>query len=255
MRITDKQWTNYINILRTLNDKAANEMTAYINQLRRQGIDGQERARRLIGRAYALATKYGEGAAAAACDMYDAIAVLQGAPVPAATPAQTATGEEVAKTINGTLKTGNDEIVSASVGRLVKLAGVDTIMQNALRDGAEWAWIPRGDTCAFCYALASRGWQKASKNAIKNGHAEHIHANCDCTYAIRFNKDMDVEGYDPEEYREMYYGADGKTPEERINAMRREFYAKNKDRINAQQRAAYAKRKELESSAAEEIDV
>ena len=81
-----------------------------------------------------------------------------------------------------------------------------------------------------------------------------VHANCDCTYAIRFD-DSEVEGYDPRKYEEMYYDADGKKPQDRINAMRREFYAQNKDEINAQKRSAYEKRKERESSAAEEINV
>jgi hypothetical protein len=45
------------------------------------------------------------------------------------------------------------------------------------------------------------------------------------------------------------------TPKNRINAMRREAYAQNKEEINAQKRSAYAKRKELNSSEAEEINV
>jgi len=153
------------------------------------------------------------------------------------------------------MKTGNNEIVSSSVGRLVKMAGVDTTMQNALRDGAEWAWIPVGDTCAFCITLASRGWQRASRKALKNGHAEHIHANCDCTYAIRFDGSSEVEGYDSGAYLDLYQDADGRTPTQKINAMRREFYAENREKINAQKRAAYQKRIERESSAAEEIEV
>ena len=109
--------------------------------------------------------------------------------------------------MNGTLKTGNAETVSGSVGRLVKMAGVDTVMKNALRDGAMWAWIPQGsETCAFCIMLASRGWQHASKNALRHGHAQHIHAHCDCLYAVRFDDSTDYAGYDPQRYLDMYYG-------------------------------------------------
>lgn len=224
MTIPLSDWLKFIRTLSALNNKAAGELARYID--RQGGLDSVDRDA-LINYAYGLVTKYGEGATAAAAEMYDAIAVLSGANVPPAVPAATATYAETAKAINGTLKTGNEEIVSGAVGRMVKMAGVDTTMQNALRDGAEWAWIPMGDTCAFCIALASRGWQRASKKALKGGHAEHIHANCDCTYAIRFD-DSEVEGYDPEKYRKMYSGADGDTPRERINAMRREFYARNK---------------------------
>jgi hypothetical protein len=153
------------------------------------------------------------------------------------------------------MKTGNPNIVADATGRLVKMVSADTMQQNALRDGADWAWIPQGDTCAFCIALASRGWQKASKKAIKNGHAEHIHANCDCTYAVRFSDKRDVEGYHPQQYFDMYEGADGNTPQQRINAMRREFYQDNKEIINEQKRSAYAKRIERNSSEAEAFNV
>ena len=76
-----------------------------------------------------------------------------------------------------------------------------------------------------------------SKNALRNGHAEHIHANCDCQYAVRFNDNTSIEGYDPDKYREMYENAEGSTPQEKINSMRRMKYQENK-------RAAYAESKE-----------
>ena len=252
MQIPSKAWDKYIARLRKMSDKAARLMLERVSGLDLSALSANERAE-IIDYAYALATKYGEGTGALAAEMYDALAEIAAAPVPAAVPAQTATYAEVAKAVNGTLKTGNAEIVSASVGRMVKMAGVDTTIQNALRDGAEWAWIPVGDTCAFCITLASRGWQRASKKAIKGGHAEHIHANCDCTYAIRFDSGTTVEGYTPDRYLRMYDGADGSTPNERINAMRRDAYAKNRELINEQKRSAYAKRKERESSEAEEI--
>lgn len=258
-RITTRSWNNYIGILRRVSERASNEMRAMITKLSNQYNEGlityEEYEDAAIDYAYALAQKYGEAAGAAACEMYDAIASLQGANVPPAVPAATATMDETARAVVGTMKTGNVNIVADATGRLVKLVGVDTMQQNALRDGAEWAWIPMGDTCAFCLTLASRGWQHASKKALRNGHAEHVHANCDCTYAVRFDNSLDVEGYDPQKYLDMYYGAEGNSPEARINAMRREFYAKNKETINAQKRSAYAKRVERNSSAAEEINV
>ena len=253
MTISRKVWQRYIDGLRKVNDEAAQQawkyLTAHWDDMSTQaGIDA------LIDYCFGLATKYGDAASALAAQMYDAMAAATGASVAPALPAETATMQEVAQAVVGTIKTGNPEIVSSSVGRLVKMAGVDTTMQNALRDGAEWAWIPVGDTCAFCITLASRGWQRASKKAIKGGHAEHIHANCDCTYAIRFD-DSEVEGYSPRTYADLYQGADGRTPTQKINALRREFYAENREAINAQKRSTYAKRVERESSAAEELDV
>lgn len=250
MTISRKIWNTYIEKLRAINDKAVEEMRAWLQ------ANGIENADAMIDYAFALANKYGEASAALAAEMYDAAVELSGLFYPAALPAPAPTIREVAQAVVGTAKTGNLEIISSAVGRIVKLQGVDTTMQNALRDGAEWAWIPVGDTCAFCITLASRGWQKASKKALKNGHAEHIHANCDCTYAVRFGSKGNVEGYDPEKYRQMYYGADldgdVPSPKNRINALRREIYDENREKIRAQQASAYEKRKELESSAAEE---
>lgn len=189
----------------------------------------------LIAYAHALVTKYGEGSAELACQMYDALAAAAKAGVPAAEPAQPASYGEVARMVQATK--ASQPQMQQGVSRLVKRAGADTTLKNALRDGAEFAWIPQGDTCAFCLTLASRGWQKASQAAIKGGHAKHIHANCDCEYAIRFDGRSTVAGYDPDEYLRRYRAAGSD-----VNALRRVNYAKNRERINAQKRAAYALR-------------
>lgn len=253
MRISEKAWLEYIRKLRTVSDEASRLFLRYLTTHDVSTKKGRQEA---IDYAYALATKYSEGTAALACEVYDATAAASNVQVPAAEPAETPTYGEVAKTVNGTLKdNGSPETASQAIGRLVKRTGADTTLKNAIRDGAEFAWIPHGDTCAFCIMLASRGWQKASKAALKGGHAEHIHANCDCTYAIRFDGDTSVAGYEPGRYLDMYDSAEGRTWQDKLNAMRRSWYAENAERINAQKRSAYEKRAERESSAAEEVDV
>lgn len=254
MKISQKAWAKYIADLRAVNDKAASEMVAFMKTIDFNTDTGR---RALLDYAYAVSNKYGSAAAELACEMYDSMGLLSGMVLDPAVPADLATYGDVAKAVNGTLKVSqNLEEVAGAVSRWVKMVGVDTTMTNAIRDGAEWAWIPHGETCAFCITLASNGWQPASKKALKGGHAEHIHANCDCTYAIRFNSGTDVQGYDPGKYYEMYAdAAPGKNSTVKINAMRREFYAENKEQINAQKRDAYAKRQELNSSEAEETNV
>ena len=245
MKISQKEWQNYIARLRKINEKAAEKVANFIET---HDCSTPEGVKLLIDYAHAVATKYGEGAAELSCQMLDAVAEASGVYVPAAEPAATATYGEIAKTIYGTLATTRDpNAIGAAVGRSVKLASVDTLQQNALRDGAEWAWIPAGDTCPYCLMLASNGWQKASKKAIKNGHADHIHNNCDCTYCVRYDGETTVEGYDPDALYEQYVNA-GDTQRERLNALRRQHYAANRDYINAQKRAAYAKRMALKSA-------
>lgn len=206
-------------------------------------LSSEDAARSLVDYAYAIATKYGEGAASAACEMYDAVAILQNAKVPAAVPAETATYGETAKTVYGTLKTDPDTVPSA-VGRLVKQAGVDTTMHNAIRDGAEWAWIPSGDSCNFCLMLASQGWVKASNKVLEGGHASHIHNHCDCTFAIRFDGKSTVEGYDPDALRKIYDNAEGTTWKEKLRYLDRQSYAANRKTVRARKRTEYAARME-----------
>lgn len=231
MQITAKTWNEYITRLSRLNQKAGQLMRQYID------THGTGDADALITYAAALVTKYGEGSAELACQMYDALAEAANAGVPAAEPAEPADYGEVARMVNAT-KSQNPANLPNGVSRLVKRAGADTTLKNAVRDGAEWAWVPHGDTCPFCITLASNGWQKASSKVLKGGHAEHIHANCDCEFAIRFDHSTTVAGYDPEKYLKQYRDAGGD-----INKMRRVNYAANRKRINAQKRAAYAARR------------
>ena len=231
MQITTRTWNNYIARLSRLNEAAGQKMREYI---RLHGTDDTEA---LISYAYAVTTRYGEGSAELACQMYDALAEAANAGVPAAEPAEPADYGEVARMVNAT-KNQNPANLPNGVSRLVKRTGADTTLKNAVRDGAEWAWVPHGDTCPFCITLASNGWQKASSKVLKGGHAEHIHANCDCEFAIRFDHSTTVAGYDPEKYLKQYRDAGGD-----INKMRRVNYAANKERINAQKRAAYAARR------------
>ena len=234
MTVSMTEWAKYRDLLAKLSQKAAEEFRNAVwganGRWKGVGLGGIPR-NELIEYAYGLVAKYGDGSAELACQMYDAMAKVSGKTLAPAVPAETAQIGEVGKALNGTIKVSEDaDYVSSVVGRLVKQASQDTTLQNALRDGAQFAWIPAGETCAFCLTLASRGWQYASKQAIKGGHAEHIHANCDCAYAIRFNENTNVAGYDPDKYLSMYRHAEGSTPQAKINSMRREFYAQDKEK-------------------------
>lgn len=235
--ITAAEWKRYKDKLRQISEKAADQMQAYAQSHNFQ-MDKE-----MIDYAYALATKYGEASAELACEMYDELADYWNAQVPPAEPAATATYQEVSKAMNGCMKQSpSGNLISGVADRLVKQAGADTTIKNAIRDGAYWAWIPSGDTCAFCITLASRGWQKASKKVLKGDHAEHIHAHCDCTFAIAFRQ-ADTEKYpfyDPDKYYQKYIDANGN-----INEMRRKMYPNIAEARNARRRELYALKKEV----------
>ncbi len=219
MRISQNDWKNYISKLSKLSYASGALIEDWIEK------NGLDDPKALVDYAYRVVQKYGNGSAALSAAMYDVIADLQGAIVPPAEMAPLPEYGEVSKTVYGTLKTSqNPSEMGGAVSRLVKRAGADTTLQNAQRDRAEFAWIPSGDTCAFCLTLASRGWQTVSKKALKNGHAEHIHSNCNCEYAIRFDKNSGVAGYDPDVYKAMYDSAEGKNSKDKINFLRRMTY-------------------------------
>lgn len=241
MTIPAGAWSRYRTSLSVISKQASDAMAAYIERI--GGFAGHERE--IVAYAYSLASTYGEATGALACELYDAIAMASNASVPAAEPAETATYAETAQAVYGTAKQ-SEAVIPQTIGRLVKQVSADTMLQNAARDGAQFAWIPGGsETCAFCITLASRGWQNISKRTLRKGHAEHIHANCDCNYVVRHNTDTDVRGYDPEEYLAAYTEASGAKPKDKINTMRRELYQQNKEAINAQKRRAYAERQAM----------
>lgn len=248
MEITTAQWNRYIGILRKLDDYAYDAFLSKMQDCHLlddfgnivADIDDWGR-KQLINSAYTIAAQSSEATAAVSAEMYSLMAEMQGKVIDVPELEPIPSIEDVAKTVNGVLKTShNSNEMSSAVARLVKRTGVRTTRRNARRDRAEFAWIPSGDSCAFCLALASNGWQSVQSA----DHQEHIHANCDCTYAVRFDGVSNVEGYNPDEYRKEYYSADGSDPTEKINSIRRKYYDENKDKINAQKRAAYALRTE-----------
>lgn len=239
MKLSRKDWNNYVARLSAINRTAGRKMQAWIDQ---NGIDDVQK---LVEVAYVLTTKYGEASSAAVCQMYDEIAEIQKANVPPAEPKPPQNIKYVDKAIRRTLDRAPSTVPS-TVSEMVKRTGAETTLKNAQRDGAYFAWIPNGDTCPFCITIASNGWRRASKKTAGGDYATHIHPNCDCEFAISLNGPGDIEGYDPDKYLAMYEGAEGDNWQDKVNSMRRANYAANKDAINAQKRAAYKVRKARE---------
>lgn len=256
MFISTKDWVNYINKLSKLSDVAGKKMQEYVQK------NGFGNTDELIEYAHALVTKYGEGSAELACQMYDAIAEMQNAAVPSAVPADMPSYGETAKAIYGSLKQSpGGNLLESVTQRLVKQSSADTMLQNAKRDGAYFAWVPSGDTCPYCLMMGGIGWQKAGKKTLEGKHAKHIHAHCDCQYIVDFKGNMKISGYNPDKIRKKILkvtGNDEYTTDyafdaflnenarkstagnrDGINAIRRMQYESNKDAINSRKRELY----------------
>ena len=117
--------------------------------------------------------------------------------------------------------------------RIIITAALAALCLGSIASAQTQAGSPEGGISSEMLSRISGAYRgNAADKAIKNGHAEHIHSNCDCTYAVRHSPDVTVEGYDPDKYLEMYKDAplkDGQSPsgKNRINAMRRQFYKDN----------------------------
>lgn len=224
--MTAETWSRYVKLLAQINRQGAAALSEWISK------NGIEDEKALLNETTAIIDHYGKASGALACNMYELTAEAQGVLIQTAEMAELPTDHEIAKAVIGTKKHSTDEKaaanIAATVTRLIKQVAADTTLKNAKRDGAQFAWIPSGDTCAFCLTLASRGWQYMSKGAREGYHAEHIHANCDCQYAVRFDKKSTVPGYDPDKYLQMYNDAEGRTSREKINSMRRAAHEKDK---------------------------
>lgn len=240
MNIRLEDWVRYRDKLSTISEKAADAVRDYI--WKEHGGLNDVTAEDIIAYTKAVVDRYSDASSELACQMYDEIAEAQKANVPPAEPAESADYGEVAKAIHGVMKQSPDgNLIGDPASRFTKRAAADTMLKNAKRDGAEFAWIPSGDGCAFCQMIASRGWQRASKQTIQGNHADHVHANCKCQFAIRFDGRSSVEGYNPEKLRKKYDEAEGNTWQEKLNSMRKDYREEHKDEINAQKRAAYEK--------------
>ena len=111
----------------------------------------------------------------------------------------------------------------------------------------EFAWVPFGDTCAYCLAIASRGWVSTAEEI--NAFETHIHGGCDCKLIARVidSGEFPEIGKQADEYARMYEAAKGNgNSNDAINALRREQYRdeETRERLRAQHREAYRRRQE-----------
>jgi hypothetical protein len=210
----------YRDRMQLIQQAAHDEMQLYINQY---GIeDGQA----LSEAAQGIVTKYSTMATSAAANMYDDLANYQGAGAWGAETIEPPTMKETQHAVFASLNGGTPDRAANAVESLVKQIGEDTILQNAVRDRAEYAWIPGGsETCAYCLDIASNGWQPARLDTAHGEHADHIHPNCKCHFMVRFSKEYDVEGYEPEKYKKILARTPGNTLYEKSNALERIHHA------------------------------
>lgn len=167
----------------------------------------------------ALTSKYGGVSAAVAADWYDdlrpANSLITGAfRAPVASPV-------AASAVASTVRWGSSHlwslapaltlaVVSTAVTEYVLRPGRETVAQAVRQDTGQrvrYARIPTGkETCAFCLAMASRGFVYSSEVSAGNAFNRY-HGRCDCVPTPEWSDEPQIEGYDPDRFYAMYEAA------------------------------------------------
>ena len=241
-RLRRRAWDRYAARQAAQRSAASDEMSEFV-------LDAAKTPTRaaIVANGARIAVKHGRSSAALACVFYDQMARMSGTEIEKAVPIVIANTGRIGALVDKAapmLEAGDlDGFAKAcgdAVANEVKRSASRTMLSNAKRDGAQFAWVPQGsETCAFCISVASNGWTYARKGTVDN-HADHIHPNCECEFCVRFDSETQVAGYDPKAYEETYKDADGKNSKDKINSIRRDLYQENKDKINEQHRERYA---------------
>ena len=157
---------------------------------------------------YAVAA-FGDAAATAAAELYDALAVASGvklkpALVDSSDPAQFIDSRiryQVGKLLDGDAHEFARQCGMVAKEQVARRAN-ETMRVNAKRDGLRYARVPMGgETCTFCAKLASRGFEYRSAKSAGEGHK--YHNNCRCKVVPGF-KGLRVDGYDPDEWYDTW---------------------------------------------------
>lgn len=164
-----------------------------------------------------LAQEYGDAAATAAAEWYEAQRAAQVGGRYAAVLGETVPDGQVQGSVRyaaGHLF-GDDPaqtlaLLSGSLQRFVLYGSRDTIARNAGRDRARprFARVPTGaKTCAWCSMLASRGFVYLTRETAGIAR-DHYHDDCDCQIVADFDKDgAHIDGYDPDALYGQYMAA------------------------------------------------
>ena len=184
-----------------------------------------------------LAQEYGDVAATAAAEWYEATRAAQVGGSYAAVLGDAVPDAQVQGSVRyaaGHLFGDNPAetlaLLSGALQRFVLTGARSTIGANAGRDRARptFARVPTGaKTCAWCELLASRGFVYLTKETA-GIISDDYHDDCDCMIVSSFDK-ANIDGYDPESLYARYHmawnaaGGHGVQAPEVAREMRRMF--------------------------------
>lgn len=166
----------------------------------------------------ALARRYGDVAAQAACEFYDAErarAVPDAESYTARMPERLGDellAEDVGYRMKSSYGLGKfdpavlDRAFQASLSRRVMGQADDAIVSNAQADPLhpKWAVVPHAGACGYCVILGSQGFNYSSEGTASVSR----HSTCKCDVIADFDtKNPKLAGYDPDRLYDSYKDA------------------------------------------------
>lgn len=134
------------------------------------------------------------------------------------------------------------DFVSNQVAKSVRDTGSSNLWRDYYRGvrGGKWARVPVGETCAWCYMLASNGAWYVSEESALGKEADHYHRGCNCV-AVYYSDAEQIGGYGGAlaEYKDMYYTVENMRE---ANAKGREPYPEELEQRIASAKAEHIQR-------------
>lgn len=224
MAVTYNEVKKQSEAMRTVTDKAVSELMDGINRI--SASDPSTRAYAIRRQVAAIAEKYGLSAQELGAQWYEYCAQKAGIAVEAALigdidysgiDAHFQNLLDAYANGNETWAQVEPKIRAAFEGELQNLQR-GTIIENLDRDysyerrgrgtyNAGYARVPVGETCAWCYMLASLGYYYRSYESAGGVDPDRYHLHCDCV-VVAYNDPEDIGGYDDYfMYKDMYNSA------------------------------------------------
>lgn len=97
------------------------------------------------------------------------------------------------------------ELISSEVRNAARQEVIGNLDRDARGNGkAGYARVPVGETCAWCFMLASLGYYYRSYESAGGLDPDHYHKGCDCV-VVPYSEPGSISGYsDYERYVDMY---------------------------------------------------
>lgn len=159
----------------------------------------------------ALASQYGDAAAAVAAEWFEDTVGARATMALADTSAAAGNVRYAAGKLWTPSPAEAFGLLATSLDKLVKQPSRDTVKASSVANGLRYARVPRGaKTCAFCLMLASRDavyLTRKSAGDMGSGLGDSYHGDCNCAVMPVKPGGPLPDGYDPDSYYEIYRAA------------------------------------------------